>query len=204
MEATIRIHSPRYPDRLLPARETNRTKAPFGSDNFLVHVAVATAEPVAKIRGAGYSLCADYVVGVAIEDRGNRSKSACTGLSVSDLKSSSLAGYFCLIQSNLCTRHIQKKLTPRGHHDWPDKLVIRPRLLRQLPLMHEPSCYAQILSSLPGISFLLRCSQLYIKAPAALSARRWDGAMMDMIRFPIILIFLCRSAFEGYVPPAVS
>src|SRR6266852_6295184 len=46
-------------------------------------------------------------------------------LSVSDLESSSLAGFFALIWSNLCTRHIPDKLTPRGHHDWPDKRVLR-------------------------------------------------------------------------------
>ena len=34
----------------------------------------------------------------------NRSKSACSNFSVSDLESSSLAGYFRLIRSNLCTR----------------------------------------------------------------------------------------------------
>jgi hypothetical protein len=45
--------------------------------------------------------------------------------SVSDLESSSLAGIFAIIRSNLCTRHIQKELTPRGHHDWPDKRAIR-------------------------------------------------------------------------------
>ena len=33
-----------------------------------------------------------------------------------------MAGFFALIWSNLCTRHIPGKLTPRGHHDWPDKL----------------------------------------------------------------------------------
>ena len=46
--------------------------------------------------------------------------------SVSDLELGSLAGFFALIWSNLCTRYIQKKLTPRGHHDWPDKRVIQP------------------------------------------------------------------------------
>jgi hypothetical protein len=35
-----------------------------------------------------------------------------------------LAGFFAFIRSNLCTRHIQKKLTPRGHHDWPDKRLL--------------------------------------------------------------------------------
>jgi hypothetical protein len=30
-----------------------------------------------------------------------------------------------LIWSNLCTRHIPNKLTPRGHDDWPDKQTIR-------------------------------------------------------------------------------
>jgi hypothetical protein len=45
--------------------------------------------------------------------------------SVSDLESSSLAGFFAFIWSNLCTRHIPDKLTPRGHHDWPDKGVSR-------------------------------------------------------------------------------
>jgi hypothetical protein len=45
--------------------------------------------------------------------------------SVSDLESGSLAGFFALIRSNLCTRHIPDKLTPRGHHDWPDKGVFR-------------------------------------------------------------------------------
>ena len=48
-------------------------------------------------------------------------------LSVSDLESSSLAGFFALIWSNLCTRHIPDKLAPRGHHDWPDKRVTRQR-----------------------------------------------------------------------------
>ena len=46
-------------------------------------------------------------------------------LSVSDLESSSLAGFRALIWSNLCTRHIPKKLTPREHHDWPDKTTMR-------------------------------------------------------------------------------
>jgi ankyrin repeat protein len=32
-----------------------------------------------------------------------------------------LAGFFAFIWSNLCTRHILGNLTPRGHHDWPDK-----------------------------------------------------------------------------------
>jgi hypothetical protein len=32
-----------------------------------------------------------------------------------------LAGYFRFIWSNLCTRNIPKKLTPRGHEHWPDK-----------------------------------------------------------------------------------
>jgi hypothetical protein len=36
-----------------------------------------------------------------------------------------LAGFFAFIRSNLCTRHIQSKLTPRGHHDWPNKRAIR-------------------------------------------------------------------------------
>jgi hypothetical protein len=45
--------------------------------------------------------------------------------SVSDLELGSLAGFFALIWSNLCTRYIPDKLTPRGHHDWPDKGVSR-------------------------------------------------------------------------------
>src|SRR5580658_11052393 len=45
--------------------------------------------------------------------------------SVSDLESSSLAGFFALIWSNLCTRHILFGLKPRGHHDWPYKGVSR-------------------------------------------------------------------------------
>jgi hypothetical protein len=45
--------------------------------------------------------------------------------SVSDLESSSLAGSFAFIRSNLCTRHIQSQLTPRGHHDWPNKRANR-------------------------------------------------------------------------------
>src|SRR5215472_10971051 len=44
--------------------------------------------------------------------------------SVSDLELSSLAGFFAFIWSNLCTRNIQKKITSRGHHDWPDKRLI--------------------------------------------------------------------------------
>ena len=28
-----------------------------------------------------------------------------------------LAGFFAFIRSNLCTRHIQNRLTPRGHHE---------------------------------------------------------------------------------------
>jgi len=40
---------------------------------------------------------------------------------VSDLESGRLAGLKAFIWSNLCTRHIQNKLTPRGHEDWPDK-----------------------------------------------------------------------------------
>jgi hypothetical protein len=46
--------------------------------------------------------------------------------SVSDLESSSLAGFFALIWSNLCTRHILFGLEPRGHHDWPYKGILRP------------------------------------------------------------------------------
>jgi hypothetical protein len=57
-------------------------------------------------------------------------------LSVSDLESSSLAGYFRFIRSNLCTRHIPNKLTPRGHHDWPDK-----RQNRKLPDPTRNDCY---------------------------------------------------------------
>jgi len=38
-----------------------------------------------------------------------------------------LAGFLALIWSNLCTRHIPDKLTPRGHHDWPDKGIILHR-----------------------------------------------------------------------------
>jgi hypothetical protein len=45
--------------------------------------------------------------------------------SVSDIELSSLAGFFAFIWSNLCTRNIQKKITPRGHHDWPDKRASR-------------------------------------------------------------------------------
>jgi hypothetical protein len=41
--------------------------------------------------------------------------------SASDLKSNRLAGLKAFIWSNLCTRHIPNKLTPRGHEDWPDK-----------------------------------------------------------------------------------
>jgi hypothetical protein len=47
-------------------------------------------------------------------------------LRVTDLESSSLAGFFALIWSNLCTRHILFGLEPRGHHDWPYKSVMRP------------------------------------------------------------------------------
>jgi hypothetical protein len=36
-----------------------------------------------------------------------------------------LAGFKAFIWSNLCTRHIPEKLTPRGHHDWPDKRATR-------------------------------------------------------------------------------
>jgi integrase len=32
-----------------------------------------------------------------------------------------LAGYCRFVRSNLCTRHILNRLTPRGHDDWPDK-----------------------------------------------------------------------------------
>ena len=46
--------------------------------------------------------------------------------SVSDLESSSLAGFFALIWSNLCTRHILFGLEPRGHHDWPHKGIMQP------------------------------------------------------------------------------
>src|SRR5262249_21649348 len=73
-----------------------------------------------------------------LENRNVVVKSKITGpnllhknLSVSDLESSSLAGYFRFIRSNLCTRHIPNKLTPRGHHDWPDKS--RNRKLRMSP-----------------------------------------------------------------------
>jgi hypothetical protein len=45
-----------------------------------------------------------------------------------------LAGYFRFIRSNLCTRNIPKKLTPRGHEHWPDKSLdeyLRRFLLEQ-------------------------------------------------------------------------
>jgi hypothetical protein len=35
-----------------------------------------------------------------------------------------LAGFKAFIWSNLCRRHIPERLTPRGHHDWPDKRAI--------------------------------------------------------------------------------
>ena len=54
--------------------------------------------------------------------------------SVSDLELGSLAGFFALIWSNLCTRYIPDKLTPRGHHDWPDKGVIRRLRIDRWPI----------------------------------------------------------------------
>jgi hypothetical protein len=45
--------------------------------------------------------------------------------SVSGLESSSSAGFFALMWSNLCTRHILFGLEPGGHHDWPYKRVSR-------------------------------------------------------------------------------
>src|ERR1035438_5580394 len=45
--------------------------------------------------------------------------------SVSDLESNRLAGFLPYIWSNLCTRNIRNKLTPRGHHDWPDIRAFR-------------------------------------------------------------------------------
>src|SRR5260370_38325039 len=36
-----------------------------------------------------------------------------------------LAGSLPFIRSNLCTRHILNKITPRGHEDWPDKRCLR-------------------------------------------------------------------------------
>jgi hypothetical protein len=44
---------------------------------------------------------------------------------VSDLESGRSAGLKACVWSNLCTRHIPKKLTPRGHEDWPDKRATR-------------------------------------------------------------------------------
>ena len=38
-------------------------------------------------------------------------------LSVSDIRIKPMAGFFAFIRSNLCTRHIRDKLTPRGHHE---------------------------------------------------------------------------------------
>ena len=35
------------------------------------------------------------------------------------------ADFKALDRINLCTRHVPEKLTPRGHHDWPDKRVFR-------------------------------------------------------------------------------
>jgi hypothetical protein len=32
------------------------------------------------------------------------------------------------IRSNLCSRHIPDELTPRGHHDWPNKRLSVYRL----------------------------------------------------------------------------
>ena len=77
----------------------------------------------------GGSVCNADLASLSIGEN-SRPKSACTDFSASDLKSSGLAGYCRLMRSNLCTRHIQKKLTPRGHHDWPHKTTNQPRAFR--------------------------------------------------------------------------
>src|SRR5260370_40107295 len=45
-----------------------------------------------------------------------------------------------LIWSNLCTRHIPEKLTPRGHHDWPDKRRSVYRLRSDRRPLVQSSC----------------------------------------------------------------
>ena len=69
-------------------------------------------------------------------------------LSVSDIESSGLAGFSAFIWSNLCTRHIPDKLTPRGHHDWPDKRPFRP-CDRSGAMRHGTRCDGQ--RSLPHV-----------------------------------------------------
>ena len=59
-------------------------------------------------------------------DEINRPKCLNPNLKPKRYKIRHLAGFCRLIWSNLCTRHIQRKLTPRGHHDWPDKATTRP------------------------------------------------------------------------------
>src|SRR5215471_6154693 len=63
--------------------------------------------------------------------------------SISDLELDSLAGFFELIWSILCTRYIPDKLTPRGHHDWPD--IMRPSDLT--PNSHDQSRATACLAS---------------------------------------------------------
>jgi hypothetical protein len=53
--------------------------------------------------------------------------------SVSDLESDRLAGFSRYIWSNLCTRNILKKITPRGHQDWPDIRRYRKVGIGQVP-----------------------------------------------------------------------
>jgi len=59
----------------------------------------------------------------------NRPICSLRNFSVSDLKSNGLAGLKGFIWSNLCTRHIPKRLTQRGHEDWPDKSATRTMLV---------------------------------------------------------------------------
>src|SRR5260370_35976290 len=48
--------------------------------------------------------------------------------------------YLSVYLSNLCTRHIPEKLTPRGHHDWPDKRRSVYRLRSDRRPLVQSSC----------------------------------------------------------------
>jgi len=84
-------------------------------------------EPMSKqpsdLNRPGMDPFRDRAAGAATWPCNKKAGQICLNLnpSVSDLESSSLAGFFAFIRPNLCTRHIPGKLTPRGHHDWPNK-----------------------------------------------------------------------------------
>src|SRR5580704_11558940 len=96
--------------------------------------------------------------------------------SASDLKSNRLDGLKAFIWSNLCTRHIPNKLTPRGHEDWPDKR----RRVYQCLARAEPSSSSSVLG--PALQSELRRIWLAVFPVRGGFMRERSGAKQRKVR----------------------